>query len=134
MAGTSPAMTEQILYFRKLLLQLDQERPLIGDDLFHRFARAEPADPVDLGEFLTQAGARRPFHLEQVACEFRQVEIALEGEAMHGLAALLPDRLQRLEWPFRGQSGFLPELAKRTGQEIVRPHQAFGDGPGASVL
>ena len=53
---------------------------------------------------------------------------------MHGLAALLPDRLQRHERPLRGQSGFLAEFAKRAGEEIVRPHQSFGNGPGAGVL
>ena len=53
---------------------------------------------------------------------------------MHGLAAALPHRLERDERARRGQPGFLAELPQRSREQIVRPHQALGNGPGAVVL
>ena len=43
------------------------------------------------------ARARRPLHLERVTGELGEIEIALEREGVHGLAALLADRLERDE-------------------------------------
>jgi hypothetical protein len=73
---------ENALRARQSLLQLEQQRPLVTDDLVDRFRKPEPRRAVDLREALAPAGTWRPFDLERIASELCRIEIALAGERM----------------------------------------------------
>src|ERR1700754_3970384 len=69
--------------------RLADEAGLAGQDLVQRLRGPEPADAVDLGKGLDAAGARRPFHLEQVGAEAVEVWVGLDDPGVDHLAALL---------------------------------------------
>jgi hypothetical protein len=67
-----------------------QERRLRRDELCASGAQVKPRGSIDLGEALAPSGARRPFELERVARDARDVEISFDrARDARGLLACL---------------------------------------------
>src|SRR3954454_11513339 len=86
-----PCLHPVALRGSQALEQPGQELRLRRDQLDASVADAEPAGPVDLGELLHPARARRPLHRERVAGHGLGVEVALGRPRRHELAVLLAD-------------------------------------------
>src|SRR5215207_503279 len=118
-----------------LFRQAIQEDVLAGKDLLARFREREPVGAVDLGEGLAAAALRRPFHLEAVAADFRNVELAFGGEGDHALAARLRGLAERLERGFDRHAQLLLELPPGGGFGVLAFHiLPLRNRPGARVL
>src|SRR5262249_14378834 len=115
-------------------LELVEERRLAGEDLVARLSESEPAGAIDLGKLAHAAGARRPFHGEEVAADRRRVTVALDRPGLDPLAAGLPYRRQPSELAVRREPGLLGEFAPRRGEPVLAGRRlALGDRPGALI-
>src|SRR4051812_44485135 len=97
-----------------------QEPGLRGDEFLPRGRDVDPLGPVDLGERLAPARARRPFQLEGVADDGRDVEVRLERPGRDDLAVALDDLTEGDERAVRGgRPQFLGELPAGRGQRVL---------------
>jgi hypothetical protein len=105
-----------------------EKRPLAFENFRVSGRQIKPLGAIDLRKGLHLSAFRRPLDFERVASYGLNVDIALDGEGKHALAAPLANLAKRFKWLAESKARFLPELS--TGGVacvFVSIHFAFRD-------
>jgi hypothetical protein len=105
-----------------------EKRPLAFENFRVCGRQIKPLGAIDLRKGLHLSAFRRPFDLERIASDGLGVDVALDGEGNHPLAATLANLAKRFKWPGQSKARFLRELSTGGVASVFASiHFAFRD-------